>query len=70
VALVKRYTKNSVAGKSASGIAAELPTKDFLSESGFVRNNTIPILAIRWATLLFCLAIWGFVIAGIAAWLD
>jgi len=68
--LLKIDRTEGVAGKNASDAAADITTETFLSKFYTGRNTATSILAIRWATLLFCLGVWGLVIAGIAAWLS
>ena len=63
------YEIDRVVGERAGDMAADIATDTFWAYFYSGRTNSNSILAIRWATLLFCLSVWGLVVAGIAAWL-
>ena len=63
------YETDRVVGERASDVAADIATDTYWAYFYSGRTNSISILAIRWATLIFCLGFWGLVVAGIATWL-
>ena len=57
------YENDRVVSERAGDTATDITTDTFWAEFPSIR-------AIRWAALLFCLGVWGLVVAGIVAWLN
>lgn len=65
-----KYGTDRVIGERTSGATVDIAAETFWAKSYSGRGKSASIIAIRWATLLFCLGVWGLVVAGIAASLS